>query len=121
MCSQDSEPVFTESQLWTDAQPRSPFTPFSPESPKNGTEIIGENAGDSASPDEKEKGSMPPPPIPGPRLTVGGVTVRLPAVPPPGMEAQYVRLVEARMEQLKKLSIVVLIFRFSTTKFRDMI
>ena len=46
--SQDSEPMFTESQLWTDAQPRSPFTPFSPESPKVDTEIMGGNVGDVA-------------------------------------------------------------------------
>ena len=120
--SQDSEPMFTESQLWTDAQPRSPFTPFSPESPKVDTEIMGGNVGDVAGPNQKEKESMPPPPIPGPRLTLGGVTFRLPAVPPPGMEPQYVRLVQARVEQLKKLSIVVLMFCvvFSTTNFREM-
>jgi hypothetical protein len=48
--------------------------------------------------------SMPPPPVPVKKsasLTLGSVTIRLPANPPPGMREKYAKLVLARVEQLE--------------------
>ena len=50
--------------------------------------------------------SMPPPPVPAKKsavLTLGGVTIRLPANPPPGMREKYAKLVIARVEELQQL------------------
>ena len=125
----DSQPKeYTESQLWPDCQwsahgIESPpavkqgghdKTPAEIEDKEEQKEVPAtENIENQESKDEiakldgAKKEEMPPPPVPvkpKQRLQLAGVTISLPSNPKPEMREKYIKLVSAKMDNLKKLS-----------------